>query len=98
MKRSLLVLLSVGVALALFFFFKSNRSEPCLRLQAKLDLAEEFCSGLAERAAEERCSVLSDNPEVLGQCMRVIVPAAHSSCMSYLNLGRLEKEIHSVCR
>jgi hypothetical protein len=69
----------------------------CTRFQARIDLAEAFCDGLSQRAAQERCSALSDNPEVMGQCMRVIVPAAFSGCMDYINLPGMRQEHKSLC-
>lgn len=69
----------------------------CGKLEAKLGVSEEFCQGLAERAAQERCSALSDDPETMGQCIRVIVPAAHSSCMGYLNIQRLKNQVRELC-
>jgi hypothetical protein len=76
---------------------KGQKHPPCIRMEAKLELANEFCDGLALRAANERCSQVSEDPDVMGQCMRVIVPAAHSSCMSYLNLERLKQQYASLC-
>lgn len=77
--------------------FTQTDSRVCDKMEAKLELAKEFCDGLALRAANERCSQLADDQEVMGQCMRVIVPAAHSSCMSYLNLERLKQQHGSLC-
>lgn len=100
MKRPLLVgicllgsLLIVGLAMLL-----KPKDPACVRFQAKLELAETFCNGLADRAARERCEAISDSPEIMGQCMRVIVPAAHSSCMSYLNTDGMKREYDGLCR
>lgn len=69
----------------------------CSRIESKIELANEFCDGLAERAAKERCQSLSDDVDVMGQCMQVIVPAAHSSCMGYLNMERMKQQYSSLC-
>lgn len=69
----------------------------CAKMESKLELAKEFCDGLALRAANERCSSVAEDQDTMGQCMRVIVPAAHSSCMSYLNLERLKQQHESLC-
>lgn len=76
---------------------KLSKEPPCVRIMAKVELAEEFCDGLAERAARERCQSLSDDVDVMGQCMGVIVPAAHSSCMSYINMERLRQQSKELC-
>jgi len=87
-----------GLSLVSFFMPNKEESKACYRLQAKLDLSDRFCQGLATRAAQERCNSLSDNPEVLGQCMRIIVPAAHSSCMDYLNIQGMKNEVKELCQ
>lgn len=70
----------------------------CIRLQAKADLAEEFCAGLANKAASDKCSTLAEDPVVMGQCMRVVVPMAHSSCMSYINMDKLHEQTKDLCQ
>ncbi len=93
------VVMVAGVAfVALIASVLAPRDPACVRLQAKVELAQEFCEGLAERAATERCQELAPDEETIGQCFHVVVPAAFSSCMNYLNLGRLEREIKQVCK
>jgi hypothetical protein len=84
-------LIALGVKLT------ETDSRVCDKMEAKLELAKEFCDGLALRAANERCAQVAEDQEVMGQCMRVIVPAAHSSCMNYLNLERLKQQHASLC-
>jgi hypothetical protein len=100
MKRPLIVascLLGAVLIAGLAALIKPQ-DPACVRFQAKIDLAEAFCDGLSQRAAQERCSALSDSPEVMGQCMRVIVPAAFSGCMDYVNLQSLKQEHKSLCQ
>ena len=82
-------------ALAALF---NHRDPACSRLQARVDLAKRFCDGLAERAAQEKCSALVDAPEeVRGQCLRIIRPAAFSGCMDYLSLEAMERDLADTC-
>lgn len=92
-------LLGIGLLLmvGLLALLMQNRPEPCMKMEAKIELAKEFCDGLAKRAAEDRCSQLSDDIETMGQCMRVIVPSAHSACMGYIDSERLEQQYRSLC-
>lgn len=98
-KKIWLQVLSIAAAVSVFFavrlFLPSDRA--CQRIQAKLGLVEEFCQGLAERAAEERCQTLADDPQTMGQCLRVIVPAAHSGCLDYVNVQRIENQSKELC-
>jgi len=97
-KGGIAVVLSGLAAVALFMASGLKREPACVRIQAKLELAKEFCDGLAEKAAKERCSSLSDDVDVMGQCMRVIVPSAHSACMSYINMERLSQQSKELCQ
>jgi len=92
-----LVILSACAILLLLTLLRPEKNETCARLQARIDLSESFCKELAEKAAEDRCSALAEQPEVLGQCKRVIVPAAFSGCIDYLNKEAMEREFSSVC-
>lgn len=99
MKQPLLVglcLLGAALIVVVAKVLKPGESA-CSRIESKLELANEFCDGLAERAAKERCQSLSEDIDVRGQCMRVIVPAAHSSCMGYLNMERMKQQHASLC-
>lgn len=96
--RTVVVVIAGLSFVALIASVLAPRDPACVKLEAKVELAQEFCEGLAERAATERCQEVAADEETLGQCFQVIVPAAFSSCMSYLNLGRLEREIKQVCR
>lgn len=100
MNKSLVacILLLSGVAvLLLISLLRPDRNETCARLRARIDLSHQFCDGLADRAAKERCSELSSKPEVMGQCLRVVVPAAFSGCIDYLSLETMKREFSSVC-
>lgn len=70
----------------------------CGKLLTKLELSNDFCMGLAERAAIERCSKVSDEEEVIGNCVRVIAPAAFSGCIDYLGYEKLQQDVASLCR
>lgn len=98
-EKSLVIVSSIVAAILIFFGVRIilPRDGACEKMDAKLGLAEDFCQGLAERASEERCSSLADDPETMGQCLRVIVPAAHSSCMDYLNVQRLKNQKEALC-
>lgn len=85
--------LLLGIASRLY----PGENRVCDKMESKLELAKEFCDGLALRAANERCQSVAEDQDTMGQCMRVIVPAAHSSCMSYLNLERLKQQYASLC-
>jgi len=99
MKKGLAaVLIALMGSAVVLVALKLQKDPPCVRILAKVELAEEFCDGLAERAAKERCSSLSDDVDVMGQCMGVIVPAAHSSCMSYINMERLRQQSKELCQ
>lgn len=99
MKKGMAVGLISLVGAGVLFMAAQIKGEPaCVRIQAKLELAEEFCDGLAEKAARDRCQSLSDDVDVMGQCMRVIVPSAHSACMSYINMERLRQQSKELCQ
>lgn len=74
------------------------RDPACVRIQAKADLAEEFCDNLSQKAAKDKCSTLAEDPVVMGQCMHVVVPMAHSSCMAYLNMDQLHEQVKELCK
>lgn len=74
------------------------RDPACIKLEAKIEVAKGFCDGLAARTATERCGGLSDDPDILGQCMRIVIPGAHSACMDYLEIKRLKEEVGTLCR
>jgi hypothetical protein len=74
------------------------RDPACVKLEAKRNLAEEFCKGLAMRAAQERCSQLAEDPETMGACMQVVVPVAQASCWGYLSVENMDREIESLCQ
>jgi len=88
---AILVLVSAGAILL------QNRTPACVKLRAKLDLASDFCEGLGDRMARERCSELSGDPEALGQCVRAILPGAASACMDYLNIEHIKRDYQSAC-
>lgn len=99
LKRPLLVGLCIlgCILLGLAAKVYPRDSQICDKMENKLELAKEFCDGSALRAANERCQSVAEDQDTMGQCMRVIVPAAHSSCMSYLNLERLKQQDASLC-
>jgi len=97
MKRSIFLLISAALIGGLGVKLFQNKEPACIRLEAKVSLARDFCEGLGEKAAADRCSALADDPEVQGQCMRVVVPAAVGSCMSYLNLEHMKADLESAC-
>lgn len=95
--RPFLMALGLLGGLGLAAYLVKSKPEPCMKMENKIELAKEFCDGLAQKAAESRCETLSDDPDVMGQCMRVIVPSAHSNCMAYINVFRLEKQYEALC-
>lgn len=84
--------LIVGLAMII-----KPKDPACVRLEAKAALARDFCDGLAAKAADERCSALADDPEVKGQCMRVVIPAATVNCMAYLNIEHIKEDLRAAC-
>lgn len=100
MKRPLLVASCIvgAIAIAGLAMLLKPKDPACVKLEARIGLATDFCGGLAERAAKEKCSVLTDNPDVMGQCMHVIVPAAYSGCMEYVNMDAKKEEFKSLCQ
>lgn len=105
MSRSLiLIACAVGIILAVLAV-QSKPDTACVRLQAKLDLSDQFCKTLSLKMAEDRCSGLLSQyeddgqyQEVLGQCLRAIVPAAHSACENYIQKEAMKKDLDSLCR
>lgn len=99
MDKSKIVLGCLGGALLLILVALVVRPKDpaCEKLQANVELAKAFCGGLAERAAHERCQSVSDEPDTLGQCLRVMRPAAMSSCMDYLNLKKMKEDLEALC-
>ena len=89
-----LILAALIAALA---FVIKPKDPACVRLEAKVALARDFCDGLAAKAADERCSALAEDPEVKGQCMRVVIPAATVNCMAYLNIEHIKEDVRSAC-
>jgi hypothetical protein len=95
-KKPLIVLGSIVLGLSLLLIHLPK--EPaCKKLHAKIALSDDFCTGMAKEAAEERCSQLSDSPEVLGKCKHVIIPAAHSACLDYVGKQGLIRQYQSLC-
>lgn len=74
-----------------------DKDPACVRIEAKRNLALEFCNGLADRAARDKCARLADDPDIMGQCMRVIVPAAEAGCWDYVNLEALKRDAETLC-
>lgn len=99
MRRPLIVAscLILAVLIAALAALIAPKDPACVKLEARLGLAEVFCQGLAEKAATDRCSSLAEDPQVMGQCLRVIVPAAHSGCMDYLNIERMKRQHEELC-
>lgn len=100
MKKPILVsvcLLGCGLIIGLAALM-DPKDPACVRIQAKADLAEDFCEALAEKAANDKCAALAEDPVTMGQCMRVVVPMAHSSCMSYLNMDKLHEQAKDLCK
>lgn len=95
-KQSVILgLLGIGV----FFGIKELLKEPaCVKMESKLSLLEDFCGGMARQMAESRCSQISDDDQVIGACMRVVIPAAHSACEGYVNKKELEHQHQSLCQ
>ena len=81
-----------GVALLL-----QPKDPACVRFESRLGLAKQFCEGLAERASQDKCQSLSDEPETMGQCLRVMRPAAYAGCMDYINLEKMKQEYEALC-
>jgi hypothetical protein len=100
MKRMHVILILLASAILLLTLVKNlSKEDPvCVKILTKLELSDDFCLGLAERAAMERCGKLSDEEEVIGNCVRVIAPAAFSGCMDYLGHEKNRKEYESLCR
>lgn len=88
----------VGAVLIVGLAYLIKPSDPaCVKLEAKRNLALEFCKGLAARAAHDRCESLADDPQTLGACMNVVVPVAESSCWGYINLQGMKRELDALC-
>lgn len=94
-KAILIGVLGIGVLLGVSQLVKDPG---CVKFSSKLSLLEDFCGGMARQMAEDRCSQVSDDPEVIGACMRVVIPAAHSACEGYVNKKELEHQYQSLCR
>jgi hypothetical protein len=97
MKKSL-ILLGVAAAILVAVSLLQKKEPACIRLQAKVDLAKEFCDGMAIKLAEDKCSSLAEDAETMGQCLRVLIPAAHSACQSYISHRELIQQYESLCQ
>lgn len=86
---------ALAIIVAAFAFRPQDQA--CIRLQARMDLAGDFCMGLAESAAKERCAALTEDSETAGRCVQVIIAAAHSNCMNYLNVQGMKMGYESAC-
>jgi hypothetical protein len=87
-----------GAALILTLATIARPKDPaCVKLEAKRNLALDFCKGLAAKAAHDRCEGLTDDPQTLGACMNVVVPVAESACWGYINIQGMKREIETLC-
>jgi hypothetical protein len=96
MKKPIVLVVAAGIAIAAGALLKP-KDPACVKIEAQVALADRFCHGMSERLAEGRCASLSDDPEVMGQCLRVIVPAAHSACMDYIEIEPLKRQAADLC-
>lgn len=91
-------ILLVGVLLGgllLVALGKARLSTPCVKAQAKVDAADQFCLGLAHRAVEDNCSQLEG---VQGaQCQRIVVQLAKDACYGLIDMDGLKEQALKVC-
>ena len=99
MKRPFLVgLCFLGSLLILCVAYLFKPKDPfCYKLNAKADLADDFCKGLAIRSATEKCQSITEDGESANQCVRVMLPSAHSVCMNYIGYDELKRNADSAC-
>lgn len=97
MKKAFIVLGAILVALLCFKLAKG--SDPaCIKLEAKLSLAKDFCAGLGRQAAETRCDGIGEGEEARGACIQAVFPYAVGACYSYIQVQELERSFSEVCR
>lgn len=97
MKKPIVLIVSLST-LILLGVYLVPKDPACVRLNAKLLLMDDFCNGMSKQLAEDRCGQLTDDEAVFSQCLRVVIPAAHSGCMNYINKHKLESEYKSLCQ
>lgn len=73
----------------------------CVRLEAKLSIAKDFCEGLADGAAKSRCSAMI--PEEAGEdnmnaCIQFFRPIAISNCAEMIHWNDLVRTYESACK
>ena len=91
-----LVAVAIGVAK-----FRRVFDPACVRLEAKVSLAKDFCEGLADRAAKGRCAAMI--PEEAGEdnmnaCVSFFRPIAIANCAETLNYEGLVRTYEEACR
>jgi hypothetical protein len=99
LKHPLIVCACLLGILAILFIASSFKPQDmgCIRFEAKIGLSHDFCRNLGMRAAQEKCQDVTQDPDTMGNCMRVVVPAAEANCWSYLNIEELKREYQSLC-
>lgn len=81
--------------------FRKVFDPACVRLEAKVSLAKDFCEGLADKASKERCSAMI--PEEAGEdnmnaCVSFFRPIAMANCAETLNYEGLVRTYEEACR
>lgn len=73
----------------------------CVRLEAKVSLAKDFCEGLAENASVGRCKSMI--PEEAGEdnmnaCVSFFRPIAMANCAETIHWSDLVRTYESACK
>lgn len=95
--RLLVLALAVSALFGAFVVYAFAYRDPaCVRSEAKLALAGEFCAEFASQISTQQCSGLSD-PEFAGECKGIVTSLATESCVAYVGVPRLEAQKAAAC-
>lgn len=89
-----LITLAVGVV-AIVVTMPQDKA--CLKMEAKINLAQDFCQGMAISAVSAKCKDVGDDPQDQGTCMQALMPYAMTSCLSFIHLKEQQENFASIC-
>lgn len=94
-EKSILLIGVLLGGLLLVGLGKAKLSGPCVKAQAKVDAAEQFCLGLAHRAVEDNCIQLEGMQG--SQCRRIVMQLAKDACYGVIDMDGLKEQALKVC-
>lgn len=69
---------------------------PCVRLEAKVQLAEEFCGGMARKYADSQCDMLGDD-EAKAECGRIFLVSYTEVCLQTIDIDHIKEDFEHAC-